>query len=66
MLGLMLVCKYLCLAVTQNFAAHMLDSVCGAVVLTLFYPEDKNRTQGLDSNGVGKDKITGTLWQVIS
>ena len=32
----------------------MLGTVCGAVVLALIYPEDKNRTQGLGSNGVGE------------
>ena len=44
----------------------MLGTVCGAVVLTLIYLEDKNRTQGLGSNVLVKDDVTETLWRVSS
>ena len=54
MLGLMLVESTSVWQRLKNFAAQMLDSVCGAVVLTLFQPEDETRSQGLVSNGVGE------------
>jgi len=37
-----------------NFVAQMLGTVLGAVILTLMYPEEKDCTQGLGSNGVGE------------
>jgi len=37
-----------------NFAAQMLGATLGAAVLCSIYPEDKDHTHGLGSNGVGE------------
>merc|ERR1740121_3599236 len=45
-----------------NFAAQLLGSVCGALVLTVMYPKGKDLTDGLGSNGVGEGwTSTGAL-----
>eukprot|EP00933_Yihiella_yeosuensis_P045632 TRINITY_DN4102_c1_g1_i1.p1 TRINITY_DN4102_c1_g1~~TRINITY_DN4102_c1_g1_i1.p1 ORF type:complete len:544 (+),score=102.40 TRINITY_DN4102_c1_g1_i1:107-1738(+) len=37
-----------------NFAAQMLGSITGAAILCAIYPESKDQTKGLGSNGVGE------------